>query len=547
MNKKIISVLMAAAMLTPSMAAMAEEAVVISSENEAVVETAINTYNGVVTQVKGNLVTVKIDGKTYSFAYDKADEFAKDDEVVIKSESVLETKDIKEAVEITKAAHTDEGEDEGFYNTYNTFTGVVKAVTDTAVTVTIDGVDYNFRTTDATALMDAKGEAVSEVKVNDTVTVVSTSLLETKDIKVADALVVGELETSVYASVFTKDGEGLISEDGELVLNVENADELDGKSLVVFYSIVTKSIPAQTNPDAVVVLGEADVEADEDDNAEVVIPEAPVLAYNNYVGNVKAIENGVITLTIGEADYNFRMTDSTKTFNIDGEEAEAKAGDFVIVVSSSLLETKDVKEAEVVVVSTEETATTVCLNKFNKDGDALVSADGELVLNIEGDIAQYDGKKLLVFYNFATMSIPAQTNPEKVIVMPDDSVSISFCVGDIVLNINGGKVELETAPYIAGTGVTLVPLRVISEAFGAEVNWDGETKTVTVVYNGTEIKVVIGSTTATVDGDEAFELEAAPELSATGNTMVPLRFISEKLGAAVGYDEATAGITVEKN
>lgn len=545
MNKKIISVLMAAAMLTPSMAAMAEEAVVISSENEAVVETTINTYNGVVTQVKGNLVTVTIDGKTYSFAYDKADEFAKDDEVVIKSESLLETKDIKEAVEITKAAHTDEGEDEGFYNTYNTYNGVVKAVTDTTVTVTIDGFDYNFRTTSETAVLDTKGEAATEVKANDAVTVVSTSLLETKDIKAADALIVGELETTVYASVFTKDGEGLISEDGELIVNVENADELDGKSLVVFYSIATASIPAQTNPDAVVVLGET--EASEDDNAEVVIPEAPVLSYNNYVGNVKAIENGVITLTIGEADYNFRMMESTKTFNIDGEEAEAKAGDFVIVVSSSLLDTKDVKEAEVVVVSTEETATAVCLNKFNKNGDALVSADGELVLNIEGDIAQYDGKKLLVFYNFATMSIPAQTNPEKVIVMPDDSVSISFCVGDIVLNINGDKVELETAPYIAGTGVTLVPLRVISEAFGAEVNWDGETKTVTVAYNGTEIKVVIGSTTATVDGDEAFELEAAPELSATGNTMVPLRFISEKLGAAVGYDEATAGITVEKN
>lgn len=486
MNKKILSLLLAAAMLTPTMAAMAEEEPVLISANgeETVVTTGVD--------------------------------------------------------------------EEGYSTAYNTYAGVVKAVSDTAVTVEIDGVEYNFRMTDATKLLDAKGEAAAEVKANDKVTVVTTSLLETKDIKAADALVVGEAETAVYAGVFTKDGEGLVSDSGDLVLNVENADEYDGKSLVVFYSIATKSIPAQTNPDKVVVLdGEVADDENANDEAEVVIPEAPVAVYNNYVGTVKAVENGVVTLTIGDADYNFRTTDATMMFDIEGAETEVKAGDFAIVVSTSLLDTKDVKEAEVIVVTNEESATAVTVSKFTKDGDGLVSEDGELVLNIEGDVAQYDGKKLLVFYDFATMSIPAQTNPERVIVLPevesDNKVSVSFCVGDSILSINGKDVELETAPYVAGTGVTLVPLRVISEAFGAEVNWDGDTKTVTVNYGDTEIKVVIGSNTATVDGDIAFELEVAPELSETGNTMVPLRFISEKLGATVGYDEATAGITVEKN
>lgn len=489
MNKKILSLLLAAAMLTPTMAAMAEEEPVLISEN---------------------------------------------------GEEIVETTGVDE---------------DGYSTAYNTYAGVVKAVSDTAVTVEIDGVEYNFRLTDTTKLLDAKGEVAAEVKADDKVTVVSTSLLDTKDIKAADALVVGETETAVYAGVFTKDGEGLVSDSGDLVLNVENADEYDGKSLVVFYSIATKSIPAQTNPDNIVVLADAEI-ADEiiaTDDVAVTEPiqNADATVYNNYVGTVKAVEDGVATLTIGDADYNFRVTDATMMFDIEGAETEVKAGDFVIVVSTSLLDTKDVKEAEVIVVTNEESATAVTVSKFTKDGESLVSEDGELVLNIEGDVSQYDGKKLLVFYDFATMSIPAQTNPERVIVLPevevDNKVSVSFCVGDSILSINGKDVELETAPYIAGTGVTLVPLRVISEAFGAEVNWDGDTKTVTVNYGDTEIKVVIGSNTATVDGDIAFELEVAPELSETGNTMVPLRFISEKLGATVGYDEATAGITVEKN
>lgn len=47
-------------------------------------------------------------------------------------------------------------------------------------------------------------------------------------------------------------------------------------------------------------------------------------------------------------------------------------------------------------------------------------------------------------------------------------VEISFKVGDSTLMINGSPVTVQT-PYVAGEGTTLVPLRVISEAFGAVV------------------------------------------------------------------------------
>ncbi|MCI8980422.1 MAG: copper amine oxidase N-terminal domain-containing protein, partial [Clostridia bacterium] len=114
-----------------------------------------------------------------------------------------------------------------------------------------------------------------------------------------------------------------------------------------------------------------------------------------------------------------------------------------------------------------------------------------------------------------------------------DKVEIKFKVGDSVLSINGADVEVET-PYIAGDGTTLVPLRVITEAFGAQVDWEGTTKTITLTYPEVGIVLQIGSVVAQVNEHNETLLEA-PALSANGVTMVPLRFISETFGADVGY------------
>ncbi len=125
-----------------------------------------------------------------------------------------------------------------------------------------------------------------------------------------------------------------------------------------------------------------------------------------------------------------------------------------------------------------------------------------------------------------------------------ERVEISFKVGDSVLMINGEATEVET-PYIAGEGTTLVPLRVITEAFGAKVTWVDETKEIYLEYPDVSIVLQIGSREAKVNSHTETLLEA-PVLSPNGVTMVPLRFISETFGAEVGYDDKTAAITVVK-
>lgn len=129
-------------------------------------------------------------------------------------------------------------------------------------------------------------------------------------------------------------------------------------------------------------------------------------------------------------------------------------------------------------------------------------------------------------------------------VAAEDKVEIIFKVGDSTLLINGSQVTVEK-PYVVGEGVTLVPIRVITEAFGAKVDWIAETKTVKLSYPDVEIVIQIDNPMAEVNG-RAEKLLAPPELTASGFTMIPLRFISENFGAVVSYDDATGGISVVK-
>lgn len=368
----------------------------------------------------------------------------------------------------------------------------------------------------------------------------TTEGIEQGDILLISAPVETELNT------FT----GVVKEmrEGEIVVTIDEIDYL-------FIPAEDVDLTGINAGDAVEVKSPSQLrtkdikEATEISKLEVmpVISENEVVTYNSYNAVVHSFEDDILTVVIEEdMVVDFKTTDDTLYFSTDetAEEVEFAEGDNVIVVSTSLLNTRDIKFADVVVKKeADDTLQNVFLDKFDMEDGRLISADGNLVLNVENP-EEYAGKKLLVFYTIQTMSLPPQTPPERIVVIDEpETVTISFNIGDAVLNINGEKVEV-VAPYIAGEGTTLVPLRVISEAFGAEVTWDGETKSVKIVDGTTEIALQIESNTAVVNGEEK-TLDAAPELT-NDTTMVPLRFISETLGAEVGYVHETQSITVSR-
>lgn len=125
----------------------------------------------------------------------------------------------------------------------------------------------------------------------------------------------------------------------------------------------------------------------------------------------------------------------------------------------------------------------------------------------------------------------------------DTKIEISFAVGENVIKINGIDTLVETTPYVVD-GVTLVPVRVITEAFGATVDWEGDTQKITLNYQDVTIIFHIEDSFAYVNSQKQ-ELLYAPQLTKSV-TMVPLRFITENFGADVNFNDNTQEITIVK-
>lgn len=104
---------------------------------------------------------------------------------------------------------------------------------------------------------------------------------------------------------------------------------------------------------------------------------------------------------------------------------------------------------------------------------------------------------------------------------------------DISVTIDGQGVQFDQPPIIDNDR-TLVPMRAIFEALGAEVEWDGETRTVTSVKGETEIKLTIDSPDMYV-GDKLVTLDV-PAKIVNDRTLVPVRAISEAMACKVDWD-----------
>jgi hypothetical protein len=103
------------------------------------------------------------------------------------------------------------------------------------------------------------------------------------------------------------------------------------------------------------------------------------------------------------------------------------------------------------------------------------------------------------------------------------------------VRLNGQPLATSVAPIVRN-GTTLVPMRDIFEALGATVVWDAGTQEINAQKDNTRIWLQIGNRTARVDRNQQW-LSYAPVLE-RGSTLVPLRFVSEALGAQVHWNGA---------
>ncbi len=123
---------------------------------------------------------------------------------------------------------------------------------------------------------------------------------------------------------------------------------------------------------------------------------------------------------------------------------------------------------------------------------------------------------------------------------------VEFTIGDtnFVSEKDGAIIQnvLEAAPFISD-GRTMVPVRAISDAFGADTGWDPEKCEVKITSADKEILLTIENPLVIVNGTEK-KLDAAPVI-VNGRTFVPLRFVSEELLYNVNYVNSTKQVVID--
>lgn len=112
----------------------------------------------------------------------------------------------------------------------------------------------------------------------------------------------------------------------------------------------------------------------------------------------------------------------------------------------------------------------------------------------------------------------------------------------ITVLLNEEKLSFDVDPYIKG-GRTLVPFRAILEALGAEVIWNPTERSVTAKSESKEIYLKIGDTATTVNGSKVL-IDVPAEITGS-RTFVPLRFVSENLGASVLWNGTTRTVSID--
>lgn len=97
-------------------------------------------------------------------------------------------------------------------------------------------------------------------------------------------------------------------------------------------------------------------------------------------------------------------------------------------------------------------------------------------------------------------------------------------------------------PPVIKNGRTLVPVRALTESLGATVEYDEETNSVTVAFGDTVIMLIIGDNVIYVNGEEV-SIDIQ-SANVDGRAVLPLRALVENLGGTITYDEETNDVEV---
>ena len=134
---------------------------------------------------------------------------------------------------------------------------------------------------------------------------------------------------------------------------------------------------------------------------------------------------------------------------------------------------------------------------------------------------------------------PGSQQPQQPPQPPTEHLTvIRLVIGEMSHTVNGVPAITELAPFIDPVYErTMVPLRMVMETLGAEVNWIYETRTATIYSQGEFL---------TLQVDSALPYGMGMPVIVNDRTFVPIRYVAETLGAEVFWDEVNRAVYIRQ-
>ncbi len=115
---------------------------------------------------------------------------------------------------------------------------------------------------------------------------------------------------------------------------------------------------------------------------------------------------------------------------------------------------------------------------------------------------------------------------------------------EIRVLLDGAAIEFDQTPVIISDR-TMVPVRAIYEALGADVEWDAATRTASGMKNGIKVSFTIDTPTVSINYNE--KTIDAPAVIVSDRTLVPVRALAEGFGVKVDWDATTRTVILTNN
>lgn len=144
------------------------------------------------------------------------------------------------------------------------------------------------------------------------------------------------------------------------------------------------------------------------------------------------------------------------------------------------------------------------------------------------------GSQLVLWYDVMTLSLPAQANADKAILLASPESNNGIIVNGSAVSVNGTAISGVYTTTAGEQTVVMVPARTVAQALGYTVEWQEGTVTVNRSGEARSATYTVGSRDYGLNR-MIVQLEAAPE-NRDGVTYVPLSFFGEILEEAVSIN-----------